>query len=101
MWQIDQFTADSQVGSGRWHTPVDFESRPVGVSAYAHRLAPTLPTADSNFDSAEYSRLTPTIELAISAHLPTNANFQLAVGDIGVCLALVPLDQKNRLPVLN
>ena len=62
----------------------DFESRPVDVSACTYRLAPTAPTADSNLESAEYRRLTPTIELAISTHLPTNADFQSAVGDIDV-----------------
>ena len=46
-----------------WHTPVEFESRPV----------------DSNLT---IYRLTPTIELAIST---TNADFQSAVGDIADC----------------
>ena len=65
----------SRVGS--WHTPADFESRPVDVSAYTYRLAATAPTADSNFESAVYHRLTPTNELPISTHLPTNADLTI------------------------
>ena len=41
------------VGLGSWHTPADFKSRPVDVSAYTYRLAPNAPTADSNFESAD------------------------------------------------
>ena len=89
---IGQFTADSRVGSRNQCTPADYRQRSgwrLESLVHTYRLALTGSNADSNFESefesAEKRRLSPTIGLAFGTHLPTNADCQSAVGDIANC----------------
>ena len=85
---IGQYTADSRVGSRSQCTPADYRQRSgwcLESLVHTYRLAPTGSNADSNFESAEKRRLSPTIGLVFGTHLPTNADCQSAVGAIANC----------------